>query len=281
MNVSKILFCFPVILFIQCFLFTYGQNQEDIKLKPTGCKGRVLYIAPDNKSIVYSNSKIIVAGELNNIFFSCYNPGNNLWSEPVKIVFDDDAVKQGTQRSELFITLSNRKGQTDIFSCIYYNGKCSTPKKLNENINSKYDEGCACLSNDGTALYFSSNRTGGCGGFDIYKSERTENGDWGPAMNLGWAINTESDEDAPFLLRDDATLYFSSKGHKGKGGFDIFSSTCGEEGMWSFAENAGEINTAADDLFYCLSGDERKAFYSSVVAKKQNSMNYQIYEVSY
>lgn len=145
------------------------------------------------------------------------------------------------------------------------NGKdWSVPVKMSDNVNSKAHDPSASLSADGNSLYFSSDREGGFGGHDIYRSVKLPNGQWSKPTNLGPAINTPYDEDAPSIQADGVTLYFSSRGHKSMGGFDIFFSKLGEETGWSTPENVGHpVNTTDDDLFYVPTADNTHAYYSS------------------
>lgn len=138
------------------------------------------------------------------------------------------------------------------------------PTKLHSNINSKSIESSASIVPDEKVLYFSSDREGGFGGKDIYKVERLPNGVWGKAQNLGPTINTEYDEDAPFIHTDQKTLYFSSTGHQNMGGYDIFKTVLNENGEWSNPENMGfPINTVTDDIFYVVAADGKTGYYSS------------------
>ena len=118
----------------------------------------------------------------------------------------------------------NDNDDFNIYVSRYNDGIWGEPEKLNSNINTNAAETHACVSDDGLTLYFVSNREGGIGGFDIYKSRRNKDGDWGPAQNLGPTINTVFDETTPFITKDGKTLYFSSQGHFNIGGFDIFTS---------------------------------------------------------
>ncbi len=113
----------------------------------------------------------------------------------------------------------------NIYSSEYVDGTWTPIKKLNKNINTKYYESHASVSANGKKLYFTSNRDGGQGGLDIYLSEKDASGDWGPAINLGSTVNTKYNEDTPFITINDSLLYFSSEGHKGMGGYDIFRSS--------------------------------------------------------
>jgi len=155
-------------------------------------------------------------------------------------------------------------GDGNIYSTELNGDTWSSPEKLNKNVNSDYWEPSAIISADGRSLYFISNAPGGFGGRDMYMSRLTPDGDWGKAVNMGTAINTPYDEDAPFLHADGVTLSFSSNGHNTMGGFDLFTSLLSADGSWSEPINAGyPLNTTDDDIFYVVSPDGRKAYFSS------------------
>jgi outer membrane protein OmpA-like peptidoglycan-associated protein len=156
-------------------------------------------------------------------------------------------------------------GDGNIYSTTLDGDIWTAPVKLNSNINSKNWEPSAFISADGHTIYFSSDRPGGFGNRDLYMSEKTENGEWGKAVNMGPSINTAYDEDAPFIHPDGVTLFYSSNGHNTMGGFDIFYSTLSEEtGKWLVPVNVGyPVNSPDDDIFYVVSSDKTKAYYSS------------------
>lgn len=159
-----------------------------------------------------------------------------------------------------FVIDKNDNG--DIYVSHYQNGKWTKGKKLNGNINTKYWESHACISVDGKVLYFTSDRPGGYGGLDIYVSYRDDEGNWGKAINLGPTINSEYDEETPFILNDNKTLYFSSQGHYSMGGFDIFHSRLMSNNKWSTPLNLGyPINTVGNDLFYVPKSNGTYAFF--------------------
>lgn len=98
-------------------------------------------------------------------------------------------------------------------------------------------------------LIFASDMKGGFGGFDLYYSTRTGDG-YTPPINLGETINTNADEECPFYL--DGTLYFSSMGHPGIGGFDIFNSIWNGSN-WTTPNNLGKpYNSSVDDLYFSI-----------------------------
>jgi len=155
-------------------------------------------------------------------------------------------------------------GDGNIYSTTLNGDTWGKPIKLNENINTKYWEPSAYFSADGNTLYFVSNRPGGFGGRDLYTSKKTPEGDWAKAKNMGSAINTPYDEDAPFIHADGVTFSFSSNGHNTMGGFDIFNSILSNDSIWSEPMNVGyPINTTDDDVFYVISPDGRNAYFSS------------------
>lgn len=125
-------------------------------------------------------------------------------------------------------------------------------------------EASACYSPSGHMIIFSSNRSGGFGGKDLYKIVKLPNGKWSEAQNLGATINTPFDEDAPFIHSNGRQLYFSSQGHNNMGGFDVFVSEFDESGKFSQAKNMGyPINTVGDDIYFVLNGSETIGYYSS------------------
>jgi hypothetical protein len=139
----------------------------------------------------------------------------------------------------------------------------------------------ACYSPDQRTLYFVSNRPGGFGGTDIYKINLLDSaGKWGKPINLGPNVNTEYDEDAPFIHTDNATLFFSSKGHNTMGGFDIFSSQKDTSGNWGLPKNMGyPINTPDDDVYFSASADGRRGYYSSI--RKGGRGEKDIYQITF
>ena len=115
---------------------------------------------------------------------------------------------------------------------------------------------------DGQKLYFASDREGGFGGLDLYVVERQGEG-WSEPMNLGETINTELDDHFPFIHAD-GSLYFTSAGHSGYGGLDLFHTVQDEEGKWSKPKNLEKpFNSEFDDLGFILDRDKKNGYYSS------------------
>lgn len=152
--------------------------------------------------------------------------------------------------TELFL-VKRTESNNDIYVSNLGTDFWSRAEPLNENINSRDHETHASLSYDGKTLYFTSARRGGYGQLDIYKSQRAGASNWNVPVNLGRVINTEQNEETPFLSSDGSRLYFSSEGHFNMGGYDIFYSNLKSNGEWSDAVNIGyPINTTGNNLFY-------------------------------
>jgi outer membrane protein OmpA-like peptidoglycan-associated protein len=156
-------------------------------------------------------------------------------------------------------------GAEDIYvATIDPKGNWINIQNLGENVNTRYFDSQPFLSPDGQELVFSSNRPGGEGGTDIWMCKRLRSGKWGPAKNLGPLINTSGDEKAPMIAPNGTDMYFSSSGHKGLGGYDIFVSTLDGKKGWTTPRNIGRpFNTPDDDLFFRLSSEEDTIFISS------------------
>ena len=172
----------------------------------------------------------------------------------------------------------NERGDGDYYFTELKGTKWGVPILMNRDINSFYGERNACLSSNANIMYFSSNRPGGYGGYDLYVVKRLANGKWGRIYNLGPKINTVGNEDTPFIFADDKMLYFSSDGHDGMGGYDIFEAEIISDTSWSRPINLGyPINSVNDDKHFVLAPDRRSAYYSA--QKKGGKGSYDIYHI--
>jgi outer membrane protein OmpA-like peptidoglycan-associated protein/tetratricopeptide (TPR) repeat protein len=166
----------------------------------------------------------------------------------------------------LFFTGCNRPdglGRCDIYIAQKKGDDWSKPFDLPPPVNTPGWESQPSISADGRTLYFVSNRKGGYGGYDIWKSTLTDKG-WGEPENLGPNINTAFNEQSPFIHPDDSTLYFCSDGWPGLGGMDLFVSRLGKDGKWQKPENLGyPINTSGDENGLTLTANGKDAFFSS------------------
>jgi tetratricopeptide (TPR) repeat protein len=193
---------------------------------------------------------------------------NGIWSEPEilnpQVGSDGDMypVSLSSDGTELYL-VKRSESNDDIYFSKLSGTFWSKAQPLNENINTRNNETHASISGDGQTLYFTSDRRGGYGKMDIYRSQRLGDNEWGPAINLGGVINTNLNEETPFITKDGSRLYFSSQGHFNMGGYDIFFSDLLEDKTWNDPINIGfPLNTTGDDLFYFPVDKGEKAYYS-------------------
>jgi len=173
------------------------------------------------------------------------------------------------------------EGSGDIFVGPKYDNELMKPFKLNSTINSLSYENAATISPDGKILYFSSNRTGGYGGYDLYRAKVLPDGSWSEGMNMGPDINTPYDDDFPNMSMDGNTIYFSSKGNNTMGGFDIFKITFDTaKAEWSKPVNVGfPINDAYDNKNLCMSSKGRYGYLAAMRPEGYGDMD--VYRVAF
>ena len=203
----------------------------------------------------------------------------NSIGKPINTNGHDAVVGISPDGQILFVYKDVNNG--DIYISELRGSRYSRPKDISSKINSPYHESNACISYDGKRLYFVSDNTeNSFGGRDIYFSDLSLEGEWEVPINIGKTINTEFDEEGVFIHPDGRTMYFSSRGHKGMGGFDIFKTVMDSTGQWSKPENIGyPINTPGDDVFFIISASGQTAYYSSYHADGFGL--YDIYEIRY
>lgn len=142
-------------------------------------------------------------------------------------------------------------------------GRWSDPVRVTPGGDSAMMVAHPALSPDGQVLYFVSDKEeGGIGGLDLWRSLRNVDGSWGPAQNLGPLVNTRGDEMFP-CVRQDGTLYFSSDGHKGYGGLDLFRATERDDGRFDVVNMGIPINSTGDDFGIAFMGVAEEGFFSS------------------
>jgi outer membrane protein OmpA-like peptidoglycan-associated protein/tetratricopeptide (TPR) repeat protein len=206
-----------------------------------------------------------------NLFFSTRQGGE--WSKSAQVSGFNTPNDEGMSTlvrdgRRMFFTACAREGvlgSCDIWQALVNGAEVQSAETLKGFVNSERWESQAAISCDGSVLYFSSNREGGYGGADIWRSERQADGSWGIPKNLGPDINTPLDEEAPFITNDGKTLYFSSTGHLGMGEQDIFISWWDDQQHnWSVPINLGPpVNSAFRELGFFLSADGKTGYFSS------------------
>jgi len=197
------------------------------------------------------------------IYYSIKMPSGK-WSK--LIYFQHNTLKDEFPASlsidgKMLILSRKMSDNYDLYYSLFEDGKWNDPVPMGGSINSSADETEASLSKDGNTLYFSSNRSGGFGQFDIYVTQKPENGKWGKPVNLGKEINTADNEVSPYIHPEGLVLYFSSDGYieENMGGLDIFHSTKNQNNSWTKPLHLKyPVNTTRDDVNYQLtSGGKR------------------------
>lgn len=155
-------------------------------------------------------------------------------------------------------------GGCDIFYAEKVGDAWSKPYNLGNSVNTQYRETQPSFSADGKSLYFVSNRPGGMGEHDIYVSELDADGSWKHPVNLGKKVNSKGDEQSVFIHPDGRTLYFSSNGRIGMGGFDIYVVRKDASGAWGEPVNLGyPINTYGDENSLLVGASGEIAYFAS------------------
>jgi outer membrane protein OmpA-like peptidoglycan-associated protein/tetratricopeptide (TPR) repeat protein len=155
-------------------------------------------------------------------------------------------------------------GSCDIFFSRKSGNNWSKPQNIGAPINTSKWESQPSFSSDGRSLYFVSSRPGGMGDSDIWMSKLNEDGSWTQPENLGINVNTPDKEESVFIHPDNQTLYFSSNGHPGMGGLDLYMSKRNPDGTWGPAINLGyPINTNGDENSLLVGASGVMAYFAS------------------
>lgn len=211
------------------------------------------------------------------IYRSRYDAKKQTWWEAELM----DAPVNVLNRNNSILTISNdgqrmllyrddNYGNGDIYESDLKGTEWTEPVRLPEPINSKYHESSASISPDGRTIYFVSKRPMGKNSSkqsdkNIWYCTQNEHGTWSNAIEIGAPVNTNEDEEMPFIHPDGKTLFFSSKGHNSMGGFDIFMSVYDDKTKtWSTPENLdAPINTVNDDVGFVMQANGKTGYYSS------------------
>jgi flagellar motor protein MotB len=221
----------------------------------------------DDKTIIYTRQV-----ELNEDFYQS-NKTDNGWQKSVYLSekintpnFNEGSESVSQDGKYLFFTGCNRpdgRGRCDIYVAQKKGDNWGKPFNLSPPVNTGGWESQPSISADSRTLFFVSNRKGGYGGYDIWKSTLGPQG-WAEPENLGPNVNTSYNEQSPFIHPDDSTLYFCSNGWPGMGNQDLFVSRLGKDGKWQVPKNLGyPINTNGDESGLSLTANGSYAFFSS------------------
>lgn len=186
---------------------------------------------------------------------------------PINSSYNEGAQCISPDGRFLFYTLCNTDfgyGSCDLYWAKRIGDRWGRARNFDPPVNTKFWESQPTIAPDGKTIYFASNRPGGEGGIDIWKTEMLEEGVFSNPENLGKTINTKYDETAPFIHADGRTLYFVSDGHPGFGGKDLFFSSLAPNNTWQEPINLGTpINTPDDEINIVINASGTTGYFSS------------------
>ncbi len=223
-------------------------------------------ITIDNSTLVYTKRDFIDGDE--DIVVSYFKDGK--WTEAQSISprinspLNEGASTISADGKVMILTSCDKRdsfGSCDLYITRKTEKGWSKPRNLGKPVNSQYWESQPALSADGKKIYFSSNRPGGNGGRDLWSTTYAE-GKWSQPLNLGKDINSFKDETTPFIHPNGETLYFSSNGYVGMGGFDLYRSNW-IDSLWTIPGNLGHpINSHNDEVALLIGGDGKTAYFA-------------------
>ncbi|MDE0471006.1 MAG: OmpA family protein [Ekhidna sp.] len=247
-------------------------NAFDLQYLPT--------MTVDQQTLIYTKRNFAADNE--DIVVSYKHDGK--WSKAASISsrintpLNEGASTVSADGRTMIFTACDRRdsfGSCDLFITRKTGDDWSKPMNLGKTVNSKYWESQPSLSADGNTLYFVSNRPGGYGGRDIWATEREE-GQWNEPENLGAEINTFKDETTPFIHFNGISLFFSSNGYPGMGGFDLFQ-TEKTDSSWLQPANLGyPINSFRDEVALLVSSDGTKGLFAKEIQKGREILDSRI-----
>ena len=240
------------------------------------------YLAPDGQSLFFLRQMALTSGRT----FYAPSQSKKVWQLCVShlhdTVFDigqplpspfnqyegEGSVSLTADGNELFYSVlryeSDGYANVDIYCTRRRpDGSWSPVSSVGSTVNGKRSwESQPSVSPDGQWLYFASNRKGGYGGIDIWRSHRNADGTWGRAENLGPSVNTPLNEKCPHLHADGMTLYFASNGWQGFGGYDFYFIRLGDTYLQRPTNLGLPINGEEDDIGLGVSTDGGTAYYA-------------------
>jgi outer membrane protein OmpA-like peptidoglycan-associated protein len=229
-------------------------------------------ISADERTLIFTGQN----NQDENIYVSTRNQ-NGQWNPPselsgtINTTNNEGTCTISADGRTLVFTACNRfdgYGNCDLYFSQKKDHQWTVPQNLGATVNSRYWESQPSLSADGKVLYFSSERPGGLGQRDIWKTTRTDNNKWSTPVNLGSPVNSSNHEQAPFIHANGNTLFFSSDRSPGMGGLDIYLSKQADT-TWSMPVNLGyPVNTSTDQVGLIITADGRTGYYTDDQASK-------------
>lgn len=238
--------------------------------------GSLLYFTSSRKNTLTGNKNSKITGIRNNDLFSVKKDLKGKWEAAVALPIEINTINDegvcclsSDGRVMYYTQCRYVAGYTlgaEIYSSERSGGEWTMPKKVNLVADSSITVAHPAIAPDDSYLYFVSDMPGGFGGKDIWRSAKISDVEWGEPVNLGEQINTPGDEMFP-SFKSDGTLYFSSNGHYGFGGLDIYKATLikakDKKDSWKVENMLSPINSSGDDFGITFIGKTDKGYFSS------------------
>ena len=212
-----------------------------------------------------------ITGSKNGDIFFSQKDDKGKWSKPQRVEsglnseYDEGACSFTPDQREMYLTQCSSDPSYPRYAKIMKSSRSDAAWSKPSDVQLTHDTLSSyahpAISPDGEWLYFTSDMPGGQGGLDIWRVRLSSNG-MGGVENLGPIINTPGDEEFP-TFRPNGDLYFSSNGHPGMGGLDIFIATVGDNGKWQLEHPGYPLNSQGDDFGMTFEGPHNRGFFCS------------------
>ncbi len=208
---------------------------------------------------------------------------NGVWSAAVSLpgnlnTEENEGAQTISQDGRMLIftgcNMEDGQGSCDLY--VSYLTKNGWGERINMGriINTEFWESQPSLSPDKRTLYFAARDPSGFGGSDLFVSHLQPNGQWGTPLNMGPEVNSSADESCPFIHADNQTFYFTSNGHPGYGGTDLYFMRKQADGSWGKPQNLGyPVNTIDDEGSLIIASDGKTAYYASDGADSRGGLD--------
>ncbi|MDR3250834.1 MAG: OmpA family protein, partial [Tannerella sp.] len=249
----------------------FNSRQSEFSPMLAGKDYETLYFASSRVKKVSKDSVSAITGLPTNNLFTVEKDEKGVWKKPVEIEgplntdFDEGTPSISADGNTMYYTYCESDPVNSRPASIRVSNRSGAAWGAGEKTGIVKDSvtsvGHPSVSPDGKYIYFVSD-TKGFGGKDIFRARLVGASDFGGIENLGNAINTDGDEMFPFV-RDSSTVYFSSDGHPGMGGLDIFKASMDSLGEWHVENMGYPLNSFADDFGITFEGRHERGYFSS------------------
>lgn len=249
----------------------FNSNYGEFSPMFNGKEAEELYFT-SSRGRIPKDSVNAITGVKDNNFFVVKKNEHGIWQkpeeleDPVNTEFDEGTPSFTADGNTMYYTYCAHDPLSSKTAEIFMSSRSGAQWGAGTKVTLLKDTitplGHPSISPDGKYLYFVSETVGGMGGKDIYRARKVSEGNFTAMENLGPDINTPGDEMFPFV-RDSVTLYFSSNGHVGMGGLDLFKATLDSTGRWQVVNLGAPINSMGDDFGMTFELDKEKGYFSS------------------